>query len=153
MNAIADLAVTAFVTRSNLNPPLADLDLNDGANFVLAKSVRVGAVAWRREAATSPFVHGRIPVHETQDAAESSIEVYVLGGTHAALHTNLSTLLDAFTKQYTYELRLNVEGQSYHWNCERADYEVGFATETLNARLLPVSLSFYRHPTPVTGAF
>lgn len=141
------------MTRSNLSIPLSELDLNDETNYILGKNLRVGSVTWRKESATSPFVHGRVPIYEVKDAAESSIVVYVLGSTHAALTTNVATLLEAFTEQYSYELRLQVEGQDYHWRCERADYEVGFATETLNARFVPVTLSFFRHPVAVQGAF
>ena len=151
MIEIAELTIIASVTRTELT--LADLDLNDMTKFILGKNLDVSSVTWRKEAAQSPFIQGRIPVHEVKDAAETSIAVYVLGATHAALSANLEELLDAFTKQYSYILRINVEGVDNQWKCERADYQVGFATETLNARFVPVKLSFFRQPTPVVGVF
>lgn len=151
MIAISELSIIASVTRAELF--LADLDLNDGVKFTLGQNVNVGSVTWRKETAQSPFVQGRVPVHEVKDASESTIVVYVLGATHAALNANLKELLDAFTEQYSYILRINVEGSDNQWECERADYEVAFATETLSARFVPVTLSFHRKPTPAVGVF
>jgi hypothetical protein len=148
---IADLSVAAVVTRTRLG--LGNLDIDDGAKFILGRAIRVGAVTWRREAVESPYVHGRIPVLEVMGAAESSIEVYALGSSHASLNSNLGELIAAFTKQYDYDLVLNVEGVTHQWRCERADYEVGFVTETLLARVVPVKLTFHRHPIPIQGVF
>lgn len=153
MIAIADLDVIATVTRAQLPFPNSELNINDGINYVLGKNVRVGAVTWRRETVNSPFVEGRVPVHEIKDAAESTVTVYCLGTHHTMLNQNIETLLEAFTQQYSYELRLNIEGINYRWSCERADYEVAFATETLVAKFVPVQLTFHRKPTPVMGAF
>jgi hypothetical protein len=146
-----DLETIASVTRSNLPDPLGELDINDGVAYVLGKNLRVASMSWRRETVSSPFAHGRFPIHETKDAAEASLSVYVLGEDHTTLQSNLGELLEAFTGQYEYLLKLQVEGQDYQWRCERSDYQVGFATETLVARFLPVELSFFRHPIPVAG--
>lgn len=146
---MAELTLTALVTRTELS--LAALDIDDGTNFILGKGLDAGTVSWRKEVVTSPFYAGRVPVHEVKDSVEMTLVVYILGATHATLMTNLQTLLNAFTEQSTYEVQLTIEGQSYHWTCERADYQVGFATETLNARYIPVSLSFHRHPEPAAG--
>jgi hypothetical protein len=146
-----DLVVT--VTRSGLIPPLGQLDINDGTNYVFTRGFEVGAVSWRKEAATSPYVHGRVVVHEVKDAVESRLGVMVRGTSAEEVDQNLETLLQAFTQQYNYELRVTVDGQDYHWRCERADYNVGFMTEFLAARALPVALTFMRHPIQVQGAF
>jgi hypothetical protein len=151
VSGLVDLDIAASVGREELG--LGDLDLNDYENYILGRGVRVGAVSWRRDNVTSPYVHGHIPVHEVMDAAESSIDVYVLGETHGALNANLGALLTAFTQQYAYVLGLNVEGVNYQWRCDRADFEIGFATETLVARFLPVKFTFYRHPIPLVGVF
>lgn len=148
-----DLTTIASVTRANLDTPLAELDINDLVNYSLGRAVRMGSVTWRKEAATSPYVDGRVIVHETRDAAEGSLVVYCMGDTHATLETNLSALLTAFTKQYSYQVKLQVEGVDHHWECERADYEVGYVTETVFARRVPVSLSFMRSPIAVQGSF
>lgn len=150
---MADLSVSAHITRANLAPALADLNLNDDVNYQLSSQVEMGAVAWRKETVTSPFVHGRVVVGAVKDAAEGSVTVYVKGNNHATLNTNLDTVITAFTEQDEYTLKLMVEGQYYYWQCERADYEVAFTTPTLKARLLPVRFSFFRHPTPVQGPF
>lgn len=144
-----ELDVEAVVTREELDA--APLDINDGANFILGKSVSVGKLTWRKDVVTSPYVHGRFPVREVMDAVESSIVVYCKGATHPILTENIELVIAAFTLQHEYELRLKVENQSYHWRCERADYEVAFATETLNALFVPVQLTFYRSPIPTAG--
>ncbi len=150
---MSELFVSAEITRDGLPSPLAPLNINDGVKYRLGKGLQVGSVSWRREVATSPFVYGRVAVHEVMDSAESAVEVHVLGASHAEVRSNLTPLIVAFTQQYSYELRISVEGQVNYWTCERADYKVGFMTETLAAKLVPVAFSFHRHPTPVAGGF
>lgn len=146
---IADLNITAEVTRTELG--LGNLDLNDDVNFRFGRGVEVGRLTWRKDVVTSPYVHGRFPVREVKDAVESKITVYVIAPDHATLSTNVGVLIGAFTEQYEYNLQIVVEGQTYAWRCERADYEVAFATETFNALFVPVSLAFYRSPIQVAG--
>ena len=146
---MSDLDVTAFVTRDELE--LGLLDINDGDNFILGKGIQVGKLVWRKDTVTSPYVHGRFPVREVMDAVESTLVVYAKGESHAVLTENIGVLIAPFTEQSEYELQINVEGQSYHWRCERADYEVAFATETLNALLVPVQFTIYRSPIAVAG--
>ena len=146
---MSDLDVTAFVTRDELDA--GPLNINDGENFILAKGLQVGKLIWRKDTVTSPYVHGRFPVREVMDAVESTLIVYALGSSHAVLTENIGVLIAPFTEQSEYELQINVEGQSYHWRCERADYEVAFATETLNALLVPVQFTIYRSPIAVAG--
>lgn len=149
MRLIADIDVTAFVTREELDAE--PLNLDDNINFRLGKQVSVGMLSWRKDAVTSPYVHGRFVVREVKDAVESKIMVYAIAPTHAILSENVGVVIAAFTEQYEYELRIKVENQSYHWRCERADYEVAFATETFNALILPVQFSFFRSPIPTAG--
>jgi len=146
---MSDLDVTAFVTRDELE--LGLLDINDGDNFILGKGFQVGKLVWRKDTVTSPYVHGRFPVREVMDAVESTLVVYAKGESHAVLTENIGILIAPFVEQSEYELRINVEGQAYHWLCERADYEVAFATETLNALLVPVQFTIYRSPIAVAG--
>lgn len=146
---MSDLDITALVSRDEL--ALADLDINDEVNYRLAQQFRPGGVTWSKEFVESPFVHGRYVVGERKQSTEGSLGVFVTADTHAALHTNVETLVDAFTEQRTYVLRLVVEGQDLRWKCERADYEVAFTTAHVNALYVPVAFSFHRHPIPVQG--
>lgn len=146
---MSDLDVTAFVTRGELE--LGLLNINDGDNFILGKGLQVGKLVWRKDTVTSPYVHGRFPVREVMDAIETTLVVYAKGESHAVLTENIGVLIAPFTEQSEYELRINVEGQAYHWRCERADYEVAFATETLNALMVPVQFTIYRSPIAVAG--
>lgn len=148
---MADVALLATVTRSNLSPDPGVLDLNDETSYVLGRRVEVGSVTWEKSTVTSPFVHGRFVVNERMGAAEAGIEVYVLGSDHTQVMNRVGTLLEAFTEQHEYVLRLVVDSVVHEWLCERADFEVGYMTETIAARHVPVRLSFYRRPVPVSG--
>lgn len=148
---MADVALLASVTRSNLSPDPGVLDLNDEVNYTVGRRVEVGAVTWNKSTVTSPFVHGRFVVNERMDAAEAGIEVYAAGTSHTNVMGKIDTLLEAFTEQHEYVLRLVVDSVVHEWLCERADFEVGYMTETIAARLIPVRLSFYRRPVPVSG--
>lgn len=148
---MADLTVNAAISRTELS--LADLDIDDGVNYILGNGVQAGAVSWRKETVTSPFYEGRFVVHEVKDAADLKFLVYVIGETYPAVNTKVATLLQAVTEQYSYELKLNVQGQQHTWVCERADYEVAFATTTVNALKIPVQITTMRHPAPTAGAF
>lgn len=148
---MSDISVSASVTRNELS--LGDLDLNDGVNYQLAKNFSAGSVTWRKQTVESPFYEGRYVVHEVKDAAETRLTVYVFGASYPALNSNLETLLAAFTEQSSYDVIITTEGQEHRWTCERADYEVAFATETVNALFVPVTFTMMRTPTPVSGAF
>lgn len=148
---MADITTIATVTRAELE--LAPLDINDGVNYVLGQGVNTTSVTWRKEAVQSPFVHGRVPVHEVKDAMESDVTIYVHGATPALVDTNLSTVISAFTDQFVYTLQISADGVDHQWDCERADYDVAFRTPMLAARIVPVRFSFFRHPIPVAGSF
>lgn len=147
---MADIAITALVSRSELS--LADLNIDDDVNYRLGANIDYGTVSWRRETVQSPYFAGRVPVHEVKDAVESKLVVYVLGSSHAVLNTNIQTLIEAVTEQYRWELKLTIEGVLHSWDCERADYQIAVATETMNARFVPVNLSFVRNPTTYPAA-
>jgi hypothetical protein len=146
---MSDISFIAFVTRTNLNKAM--LNINDKANFITGRSLRVGGSTWNHQEARSPYVHGRVVVHSTLDPVEVQLGVYVKANTMGALEDNLATLLEAFSDQHEFELHLTIDGVSFHWRCERADYEVGLITENIAARYLPVSLTMMRHPLAILG--
>lgn len=148
---MSDITASILVTRTELGLP--DLDLNDGENYVFGRQIEVGAMAWRKEAVTSPFVDGRVPVHEVKDSVESRVLIYCKGSDYATLQSNIAALITAFTEQYSYELSITAQGIETRWTCERADYKTGYMTETLLARHVPVQFSFHRKPTPTVGVF
>jgi hypothetical protein len=146
---MTDIAFSAKVTRTNVNKTILDID--DKTNFITGRSLRVGGSVWNHQEARSPYVHGRVVVHSTLDPVEVQLGVFVKGSTMGALNANLSTLLEAFSKQHEFELRLVIDGVDFRWRCERADYEVGLITENIAARHLPVALTMMRHPLAVLG--
>lgn len=150
---MADITLTATVTRDNLESPAAALDINDDVNYVLGRNLQVGTVNWEKTTVTSPFSDGRFVVNERRAASEGGLEIYALGSTFTAVMTNLETLKQAFSEQHEYTLQINADGHDQQWLCERADYEVGFVTEMIASRMVPVRFTFYRHPVPIVGVF
>lgn len=147
---MSDLVATFLVTRDNLETPLADLDINDHVDFIVARGFRAGQVTWRHNQVTSPYVHGHFTVNSAKEPSPVSLTVFALGEDMADLESNISTLLTAFN-QAEYTLSTTIEGRTFEWTCERADYEVGLIPENIIALKVPVGLSFNRHPVPTVG--
>ena len=147
-----ELVTAASVTRTEL--ALADLDLNDKTTYgVMAAGP--GAKSWRRQTAESPFMHGRALVGAVLDTEVAPLRIRVKGSTDSVLNTNLNALLRAF-EQFTYDLTLTIEGVTYTWRCEPADYTIGDRGGEINTfvRLANqewVSFEIPRNPIPVAG--
>lgn len=146
---MSDLNIQAWVSRTELS--LSNLDINDGDKYVLGRGMNPGAVSWRKQTVESPFYPGRYVVHEVKDAVEISIPVYVQANNYSNLNVHLETLLEAFTNQSSFLFTLVIDGYTNSWTCERADYEIGFAAETVLALRLPVQFKTMRVPTPASG--
>lgn len=146
---MADLDVNAWVTRTELQ--MSNLQINDGTVYTLARGLNPGTVSWRKQTVESPFYEGRYVVHEVKDAVEVKIPIYVHGTTHTNLDLNINALIEAFAHQSSFDLHVEVENRPYAWTCERADYEVGFVAEMLQAFRVPVHFTTMRVPTQLLG--
>jgi hypothetical protein len=144
------MSVSGSVSRAELG--LADLALFTDTYTVALDGLDVGAVAWRRETVTSPYVHGAFEVGAVKDLTTLGLRVEVRGTSASDLQTKLSTLLAAFT-QSTYTFSVTVNGSSYAWTCFRADYGVVFDPGRVLANQAQVSLQIPRQPVPVTGPY
>ena len=150
------LAVACTITRQEVpGGPLADLNLEDNTNYKLI-GVGPGAIEWDRQYATSRFVHGEYLTNAVKRQGTLPLSVRVKGGTQAIVNTNLAALLRAL-EQFTYSISVTIEGISYKWNCDPADYNVDenngeFSKFHRLAKQTIVTAQVPRHPTPAIGS-
>lgn len=127
------------------------LNINDGTNYILVpQNLNPATVTYRRAQVTSPFVEGRFTVNRVLDAVEGEIEIDVIGSSQSALQTNIAALIAAFTAD-EYVLSITIDGATYSWDCEAADYAMLWVHERMHALRVPMRFAFQRSPVPASG--
>lgn len=148
-----EITLDASVTRTALALPDLDLEVL-GTYQIIRDSTGPGGVTWRRQTATSPYVHGRTLVNAVMDVGEASLGIRVIGSNMAVLHSRLMTLLAAF-EQYSYDLTVVISGETWRWRCECADYVVGdsglFQDFHFRSLQQEVRFTIPREPIPLSG--
>lgn len=148
---LPDLVVDGSVTRQLVpGGPLAALDLQDGTNYEFI-SVSPGDKSWRRESATSPFTHGRTLIGATLDVELAEVMIRVKGTSMSHLDSNLAALLRAF-EQFAYALTIVIDGVTWTWQCEPADYTLQLSKFHMMARIHEVTFTVPRNPIPTAGS-
>lgn len=150
---MAELSIVASITRAELL--LAPLPIEvPGQYQIIRETLGPGSISWRRQTARSAYVHGEVLVGLVKDITVSTLGVRVLGSSAATLWSRMNTLLRAF-EQYSYDLSVTLDGQTFTWRCQAADYAVGesgvFQDFHLRSLQQEVRFSIPRHPTPVAG--
>lgn len=126
-------------------------NFNDGENFILSpEGMDLATVTWRRTQVQSPFVEGRFTTNRQLDQVESTVTVDVLGASAGALQSNMSSIVTAFSAD-EYVVALTIDGATWSWNCEAADYAVLWQHERWHALRVPMRFTFLRQPTPASG--
>lgn len=145
------MALTAaYVTRASLS--LGNLSLADATYKIRKDAFDPGAVAWRRQWATSPFVHGSIEVNATKDITHGAMTVLVRGASASAIQTSVTTLITAMS-QSTFALHVTLDGTDWAWTCYRADYSVRFNYQLVKAVMAECHFEMFRKPIPAAGPF
>ena len=139
---------TASIDRTSLS--LSALAITSDPFALAAEGVDFGPVQYRRQVATSQFVHGGIPTSMVKDLTELGMTVRVKGSTQAVLQTNIDTLIDAVS-QWTYTITFSYSSTVYTWTCWAADYAVGATDDRFDLLDVEVSLVIPRSPIPVAG--
>lgn len=144
----------ATVTRTEL--ALGDLALEEeGVYKLMRDAVGPGDGSWRREVSKSAYVHGETLVGAVKDVMTAQLGVRVLASSISLLQTRVSTLLTAFS-QFSYNLTITLDGSTWQWKCEPADYAIGdggvFQDLHLLAYQQEVRLNIPRHPIPLQGS-
>lgn len=147
---MADLAVTAYVSRAQLS--LADLNVNDHAKYVVAAPQAFGgAVQWDRKQVSVPWVHGDFTTQRRMVNATEPITFYVAGSSQSDLDTNLGELKAAFM-QDRFTFQMVVDGANHAWDCEAGDVSgVTYDTAHVAARYVAVTFSVPHRPIPLAG--
>lgn len=146
----------AWITR----PGDSDLNLRsayegiDPFGYIITNPEQLidpGAVVWRRNTVTSPFVDGDLEVHATKSAQSLVYSVLILYPAHTAIQTALADLIDAI-EQPSYDFHLRLEGLvEYAWQCRRADYGVGITRRMIHGHSMEVKISSPRRALSLIG--
>ena len=72
------------------------------------------AKVWRRQTATSPFMHGTVQTGATLDQATLPFEVYAEGTSTATLHTKMDELETALF-QFTFGVTVTIDAEATVW--------------------------------------
>lgn len=153
---MATLATSVVITRTELS--LSDLELNtsSGDDYkVIKNELAGGALGWRRQTVTSPFVEGRALINAVKDVVISPIGIRVTGSTQADLKSKMQALVNAFTQQ-SYQITETIGGQVWGvYQCEPADIVIGsgsvYHTEQFIAFKQEFRAQIPRKPDPGTG--
>lgn len=139
------------MAEATVTASVGGLNINDGVNYILSpEGLNPATVVYRRTQVMSPFVEGRFTTNRLLDAVEGEMQVDVLGSSQADLASNIAALIAAFT-QDTYTLTISLDGTSYSWECEAADYSMDWTHTRVHARRVPMRFAFQRQPTPAAG--
>lgn len=92
--------------------------------FIQRNGFGPGEVSNRKTYVQSPYVIGQQLVHVVKDLATSSLTVRVQGSSHSDMIDKLEVLCEAF-EQFNYTLTIVIDGISYVYDCDTADYAIG----------------------------
>lgn len=120
---MADFPITVTVDRSELG--FADLELSaDEGYYVSRGGIGPGPSTKRRTYAESVFVPGQRLVHSVADQVEQTLRIRVQGTSLNDLFYKIELLNQAFA-QFNYQLDVDVDGETFTWDCDEADIVVG----------------------------
>lgn len=149
---MTDLDVSGYVTRTELG--LGNLALNTDTYKIIRDSWGPGVVEFERHKASSPYINGDFLISRRKAQVEMPLGIRVTGSTPTDCLNKVGTLLRAF-EQFRYQLSLTIEGTTFRYNCESADYSVGdggfFQAFHIRAYKQEVRLVIPRRPTPIEG--
>lgn len=149
---MTNISVSCSITRTEL--ALADLNLSDSSNYKLI-GIGPGTLEWNRQYASSPYVHGEVLVNAVKSQGNLPLSVRCLGSTQSSREANVAALCRAL-EQFIYNLTVTVEGVTYTWQCDPADYSLDDKGEISKfhrlAKQTVVTAQVPRHPIPIAGS-
>lgn len=140
----------ATVSRTELG--LARLDINDHLNYILNDELLGGTNTWNRQTTKSPYVDGEFTVNKTLAQVEERIAVECLGDSSYLLQYNVAQLIKAIS-QSQYVLTIYTDDSVWAYDCEAADYTVGWEKTRRMVFRATVQLMVRRKPKLLTGGF
>lgn len=118
------MTLAATITRTEL--ALSTLNLNSGGYKVIAWGP--GETIWRRSTVASAFIDGRFLVSAVKDQTSMLMAVRATGSSKADCMSKMGALIDAF-EQFTYTLSAVIDGTTFSYSCEPADWSWGDSGE------------------------
>lgn len=120
---MAEMQTDGIITRTEL--ALANLAFSPVNGYYIARDGwGPGEVTHRTTYVSSPYVIGQTQVHAVKDLQTSVLRVRVKGDTQTELYTRLEALCEAF-EQFSYTLTIIINGVTYTYACNTANYSVG----------------------------
>lgn len=152
---MADLNLSVVLTRDWLG--LGPLNINDHVSYAVAQQFLGSTVSWNRNQLTSPYMDGSFTASRQRQSVTEQIAVEVFGRSTAngamsptTLQANLAALIAAFN-QDSFSLTLTLDGTTYSYEAEAADYQVSWVGPRFMARQVQVVFSLPRQPVPLAG--
>lgn len=147
---VADLDISGSVTRTDLG--LGDLTLN--TDDLKITEWGPGIVSWRRQKVSSAYVHGDFATSLVKEQVESPLGIRATGSSMTDCWNKIGTLIEAFS-QFSYTLAVVIEGTTFTYECEAADYSTGDGGlfQKFHAMAYKQEIKFLipRRPNPTTG--
>ena len=157
------IAVSGFITRSNLPTPLPDLpilvdpywpllgDDADSADMSQQAGVTPTQSATKYVWADSPYVAGQQLVLATPDNAVLDLRLIIDGDSMIDMQTKIAPIIAAIRNQLSFTVSVSFDAATYAWNCWSGDYLVAINQLWFFGYLCPMYLTLPRDPTPVSG--
>jgi hypothetical protein len=136
------------VTRTALG--LSVLNINDFVNYYCATEFLGGQVTWNRNQVSSPWVDGQYTTSRTRQNVMEKIGVEIVAADTADLKAKTDAIISAFMQSY-FVLTATIDGATWSYACEAADYQQAFTGPRMYARQGQVLFDMPRRPVPLSG--
>lgn len=112
-----------IITRAELS--LANFAFGPANGYYIQRGgFGPGEVSHRTTYAESPYVIGKTLTHAVKDLMTSTLIIRVEGTDHSDMMDKTEELCEAF-EQFAYTLTIIIDGESYTYACDTADYSIG----------------------------
>lgn len=111
------------ITRTWLS--LSNLVVAPSAGYYIQRDgFGPGEMSFRRNQVESPYVAGKYQTHAVKDQQTTTLKIRVTGTSQSVLYTRMTDLAKAM-EQFSFTLRLYINGVLFQYECDAADYSVG----------------------------
>ncbi len=159
----ASVAVSGYITQSNLPTPLPNLpilvdpypmilgDQSEAADSSMKPGVEPTQSATKYVTASSPYVAGSQIVLATPDNAVLNLRLIIDGTSFADLLTKVAPIITAIRNQLSFQVSVSFDAWTSTWACYAGDYLVAWNQLWMFGYLCPMYLTLPRDPTPIAG--
>ena len=141
------------ITRTWLS--LSDLSIAPSAGYYIQRDgFGPGETSFRKTQVSSIYVAGTYMTHAVKDQQTSTLKIRIQGSNQSDLYTKMDNLAKAM-EQFSFILRLYINGVLYQYDCDTANYSVGDAgnVQDLWLRQNTQIMSFEIPHKPISSGF